>query len=212
MFIEKVKSKYEIRENESCILVIIDGVRLKKYSTLLCDGTFSIFIGNEQLYLIYCQISPSLILLVGFCITSNRKSETYKFIYSEILKYRNFAKFGVIHDKEWAVYKALRSLNLTLIVDTFHLLVNTKDKILKSLLYKYIKNPFTFNMNKIGTKYQKYFKKEVTSFGVYGSHSTSSVESLNKVIKDLCLHRKSCYDNLLYALEDIQIKLIKYKK
>lgn len=58
-------------KDDKTTLVIIDKEILYRYSTVVADGTFGVFLSSRQLYLIYSQISPSKLLLVAFAITSS---------------------------------------------------------------------------------------------------------------------------------------------
>lgn len=112
-FYSQVKAKYKYFEDENTFLVILDEARLHKYSTILADGTFGVFLNSKQLYTIYVQVSPSLLLLVSFAICSYKNKQTYLFIYTHINENHNI--HYVIHDNESGVVSVLKEFELSLI-------------------------------------------------------------------------------------------------
>lgn len=195
-------TKYEHYDYMGTTLVILDPIRLQKYSTLLADGTFSIFLDTSQLYHIYTQVSPKLFLIVAFAITANRNSDTYDFIYTHLNHNKNI--LSVIHDREPAIMSALKKQNIKLVSDSFHVLMNIKNKELKQIVKTYLQNPNEFDMNNIDEKYRDYIiKYQLDNFGAFGCHSTSCIESLNNKIKNMLKHKRSRYDVVLHVLEEI---------
>lgn len=199
-----IKDKYTYYENKNALLVILDKRILYTYNTLLADGTFGVFLNNNQLYLVYSQISPKLILLVAFAITNKRDKDTYTFIYQHLNQYNNI-KY-IIHDHEAAVVYSLKSLGIKFVNDIYHLFIYIKDERIKKILYKFIKHPQCRDeiLKNINENDQKYFNKEgVMEFGIFGCHSTSMLESYNNIIKNKLKKRRSREDTVLIAIEDI---------
>lgn len=207
LFMKEIKEKYTYYENKNTVVVILDKEKLYKFSTILCDGTFGLFINGRQLYLTYVQVSPKLLLLVAFSITTRKDKETYRFIYSKLNHNGNI--INCIHDKESAVVAVLKEIGIKFVYDTYHMCVYIRDKKLKNLLLKYIKNPdqrceIYDNLN---PKHKIYFNKDgINSFGIFGSHSTSAVEGLNNIIKKSVKSKRSTYFTVLKKLEEIYTK------
>lgn len=205
-FFKMIINNYKYYKSKSVMLVIMDEIHLKKYTTLLADGTFNCLLGKEQLYLVYCAVSPKLILLVAYAIMTTRNKEDYLFIYGHLQKYCNI--INVVHDKEKAVVSVLRSLGINFVFDTYHLFLYLKETELKRIIYKYIKAPSLSEKQKIvdeaDDKYKVYFTKEgIKQYGIYGIHSTGNVEFNNYKIKKELYNKRVRFDGLLEVLQNL---------